>query len=200
MSRWMIVGAKWLMWFQVCLREVFWVCCCISCTLRSIFYSGKQALRLCWWLHFGSCCAIPVRIAVTGFMSRDLNRVSVWCDLWGMKPNASKTKTTIVSWSRTVHLLSAPLTLDGTVLKESADIVVLGMTFNSKGDIWVAPSLCFQSCSSEAWYHQKVLASISWSVTHSEIFFLFCPAGLGVLLSIMVLSCQFTSCQESRYF
>ena len=36
-------------------------------------------------------------------MNRDLNRVSVCCDLWGMKLNASKTKTMIVSRSRTVH-------------------------------------------------------------------------------------------------
>ena len=36
-------------------------------------------------------------------MNRDLNRVSVWCDLWGMKLNAGKTKTVIVSRPRTVH-------------------------------------------------------------------------------------------------
>ena len=29
-------------------------------------------------------------------MNRDLNRVSVCCNLWGMKLNASKTKTMIV--------------------------------------------------------------------------------------------------------
>ena len=29
--------------------------------------------------------------------------VRVWCDLWGMKLNASKTNTMIVSRSRTVH-------------------------------------------------------------------------------------------------
>ena len=41
--------------------------------------------------------------------------------MWGMKLNASKTKTMIVSRSRTVHPQLTPLTLDGTVLKESAD-------------------------------------------------------------------------------
>ena len=35
-------------------------------------------------------------VAVSGSMNRDLNRVSVWCNLWGMKLNASKTKTMIV--------------------------------------------------------------------------------------------------------
>ena len=43
----------------------------------------------------------------------------------------SKTKTTIVSRSRTVHPQLTPLTLDGTVLKESADLVILGATFDA---------------------------------------------------------------------
>ena len=63
-------------------------------------------------------------------MNRDLNRVSVWCDLWGMKLNTSKTK--IVSRSRTVHLQLTPLALDVTVLKESADLVILEVTFDDK--------------------------------------------------------------------
>ena len=65
-------------------------------------------------------------------MNRDLNRVSVWCNQWGMKLNASKTKTMIVSRSRTVHPQLTPLTLDGTVLGESADLVILGVTFDAK--------------------------------------------------------------------
>ena len=65
-------------------------------------------------------------------MNRDLNRVSVWCNLWGMKLNASKTKTMIVSKSRTVHPQLTPLTLDGTVLKESAELAILGVTFDAK--------------------------------------------------------------------
>ena len=40
--------------------------------------------------------------------------------------NASKTKTMIVSRSCTVHLQLTPLTLDGTVLGESANLVILG--------------------------------------------------------------------------
>ena len=35
------------------------------------------------------------KVAVSESMNRDLNRVSVWCNLWGMKLNASKTKTMI---------------------------------------------------------------------------------------------------------
>ena len=40
----------------------------------------------------------------------------VWCDLWGMKLNASKTKTMIVSRSRTMHL----------------HLVILGVIFDSR--------------------------------------------------------------------
>ena len=50
------------------------------------------------------------RVAVSDSMNRDLDRVSVWCNLWGMKLNVSKTKTMIVSRSRTVHPLLTPLT------------------------------------------------------------------------------------------
>ena len=49
-----------------------------------------------------------------------------------MKLNASKTKTMIVSRSRTMHPLSTPLTIGGTVLKKSDDLVILGLTFDSK--------------------------------------------------------------------
>ena len=73
-----------------------------------------------------------VRVAVAESLIRDLGRVSVWCDLWGMKLNAGKTKTIIVSISRTMHPQSPPLTIGGTALKESDDIVILGVTFDSK--------------------------------------------------------------------
>ena len=64
--------------------------------------------------------------------TRDLVGVNSWCDLWGMKLNASKTKTIIVSRSRTMHPQPPRLTIDGTVLKESDDLDILGVTFNSK--------------------------------------------------------------------
>ena len=49
-----------------------------------------------------------------------------------MKLNASKTKTMIVSRSRTMYLQSHLLTIGGTVLKESVDLDILEVTFNSK--------------------------------------------------------------------
>ena len=70
-------------------------------------------------------------------MNPDLIRVNAWCDLCGMKLNASKTKTMIVSRCHSLQDYdnapqSLPLTIDGTVLKESDDSDILGMTFDSK--------------------------------------------------------------------
>ena len=59
-------------------------------------------------------------------------KVFEWCELWGMKLNASKTKTMIVSRSRIMHPQSPALTIGGTVMKESDDLVILRVTFDSK--------------------------------------------------------------------
>ena len=42
------------------------------------------------------------RVTVVESLNRDLVRVNAWCDLWGIKLNASKTKTMIVSRSSTM--------------------------------------------------------------------------------------------------
>ena len=73
-----------------------------------------------------------VRATEAESLSRDLVKVSEWCDLWGMKLNASKTKAMIVSRSGTVHPQSPPLTIGRSVLNEPDDLVILGVTFDSK--------------------------------------------------------------------
>ena len=73
-----------------------------------------------------------IRVMVAESLIRDLGRVGECCDLRGMKLNASKTKTIIVSRSLTMHPQSSPLTIGGTVLKESDDLVIFGLTFESK--------------------------------------------------------------------
>ena len=73
-----------------------------------------------------------LRVAAAESLSLDLVKVNEWCDLWMMKLNASKIKTMIVSRSCTMHPQSPPLTIVGTVLKESDDLVILGVTFDSK--------------------------------------------------------------------
>ena len=65
-----------------------------------------------------------IRVAVAESLSCNLMKVSE-CDLWGMKLSASKSKTIIVSRSRTMHPQSPTLTIGGTVLKESVDLVIL---------------------------------------------------------------------------
>ena len=71
--------------------------------------------------------SLGVRVRVAG------GRVTVkWWDHLVMKLNASKSKTMIVSRSRTMHPQSPPLTIGGTVLKESDDLVILLVTFDSK--------------------------------------------------------------------
>ena len=72
-----------------------------------------------------------VRVTVVKSLIRDLGRVSEWCDLWGMKFNVS-IKTMIVSRSLTMHTQSLPLTICGAVLNKSDDLVILGVTFDSK--------------------------------------------------------------------
>ena len=47
--------------------------------------------------------AVVPSVAVAESLSRDLVTVSEWCVLWGMKLNASKTKTMIVARSRTMQ-------------------------------------------------------------------------------------------------
>ena len=73
-----------------------------------------------------------VRVTAAESLIRELGRVSEWCDFLGMKLKANKTNTMIVSRSRTMHPQSPPLTIGGTVLKESDDLVILGVTFDSK--------------------------------------------------------------------
>ena len=100
------------------------------------------------------------QVTVAESLNRDLVRVNAWCDLWGMKLNASKTKTMIVSRSCTMHPQSPPLTIDGTVLKESDDQDILGVTFDSKLTFEKHLTLGLQSSFSKTWYLEEVLACI----------------------------------------
>ena len=59
--------------------------------------------------------------------------------MWGIKLDSTKTATTIVSMSPTIHLQSTSLTLDGTVPKESADRIILGC------DVWCWDELRYAS-------------------------------------------------------
>ena len=65
-------------------------------------------------------------------MSCNLMKVSEWCYLWWMKLNVCKTKNMPVARSCIMHPQSPALTIGRTVLKESDNLVILGVTFGSK--------------------------------------------------------------------
>ena len=104
-----------------------------------------------------------VRVAVAESLISDLGRVSEWCDLWGMKLNVTKTKTMMVSRSHTVHPQSPPLTIGGTVLKESDDLVILVVTFDSK----MTFEKHLRSVSRAAWQRLGILRK-SWQMSHDR--------------------------------
>ena len=87
--------------------------------------------------------SLGVKVRVAESLSRDLVKVSEWCDFWHATNESktktrtktetktktknktkNKTKTKIVSRSRTMHPQSPALTIVGTVLKESDDLVI----------------------------------------------------------------------------
>ena len=78
------------------------------------------------------CYMLCIRVTVAKSPDRDLRKVSEWCDLLGMKLNANKTKTMIVSRLRTMHPQLPPFTIRRTVRKDSGAVDILGVTFDSK--------------------------------------------------------------------
>ena len=89
-----------------------------------------------------------------------------------MKLNASKTKTMIVSMSHTMHPKSLALTIVGTVVMESDDHVILGVTFDYK--------TTFEK------HHRSVSRAVaqwfgilrkSWQVFHDRLFLKRCFLG-----------------------
>ena len=89
-----------------------------------------------------------------------LGRVNEWCHHWGMKFNETKTKTIRVSGSCTTNPQSPSLTIGGTGMKESDDLVILGVTFDTKMTFEKKSSLGLESSFSSTWYFEEDLASI----------------------------------------
>ena len=80
------------------------------------------------------------RVTVAESLIRDLGSLSEWFDLWGIKLNASKTKTTIVSRSCTMHPQLSSLTFGRTVLMTNCYI---GSDISFQNDLGDASSLGF---------------------------------------------------------
>ena len=98
---WMIVRVKWLMLCQESRRAVFWIRYSSFCTLRRFFkFLENKPIGYADDSTLMAVVSSPgSRVAVAESLIFDLGRISEWCDLCGMKLNASKTKTMIVSRS-----------------------------------------------------------------------------------------------------
>ena len=72
------------------------------------------------------------RISVARSLNRDLAKIQSWCELWGMKLNPKKTHSMIVSRSLTPFPPHPSLSLCGTSLEESNNLLLLGVTLDSK--------------------------------------------------------------------
>ena len=72
------------------------------------------------------------RLAVSASLNRDLARIADWCSAWGMVLNARKTRSMIVSRSRTLLPVFPALELENSFLEESRELPILGVTFDSK--------------------------------------------------------------------
>ena len=56
-----------------------------------MFYSGETSFTVMLTTLVAVVPSPGERVAVSESMNPDLKTVSVWCDLWGMKLNVSKT-------------------------------------------------------------------------------------------------------------
>ena len=62
----------------------------------------------------------------------DLLHVKSWCDLWGMKMNALKTKSFVVSRSRAIHPSHPDIIINTEPLENVSTMKFLGVTFDPK--------------------------------------------------------------------
>ena len=72
------------------------------------------------------------RRMVSESLNRDLAKINDWCKLWGMKLNANKTQSMIVSRSRTLVPNHPDLFIDDVVLHTCDSFKILGIVFDRK--------------------------------------------------------------------
>ena len=72
------------------------------------------------------------RVAASDSLCRDLSKIQQWCKRWGMKLNTKKTKSLIVSRSRTVNPLHPLVSVNGCPINNSDHLTILGVIFDSK--------------------------------------------------------------------
>ena len=162
-----------VMFIYTLLAEVWFTALCVTATYQdcNVYIYFSLLLLLCY-------CAISCweRRCYRVYESWFKHGYSVWCDHWRIKLNASKTKTMILSRSSTVHPRLTQLSLDGTVLKESADLVILEAKFHTK----MTFEKHLRSVSSAAAQRLGIMRK-SWQVFHDRSF---------LLRSFAALSCR----------
>ncbi|KAK3894304.1 hypothetical protein Pcinc_001927 [Petrolisthes cinctipes] len=72
------------------------------------------------------------RIEVAASLSRDLAKITSWCELWGMKLNAKKTHSMIISRSRTLVPPHPCLHISGEQIEDVTGLHLLGVTLDPK--------------------------------------------------------------------
>ena len=72
------------------------------------------------------------RRMVSESLNRDLARINNWCKSWGMKLNANKTQSMIVSRSRTLVPNHPDLAIEDVVLHTCDSFKILGIMFDRK--------------------------------------------------------------------
>jgi len=80
----------------------------------------------------GVCDHPSKRVSVTHSLTCDLRFIDDWCIQWGMLLNPGKTKTMIVSRSRTVNPAFPALYHNGVVVEEVPELEILGVDFDSR--------------------------------------------------------------------
>ena len=139
--------------------------------LGASFHSGSWLIG---YANDSTLSVVPstvVKVTVAETLNSHFGKVSERCDLWVMKFKASKTKTTVLYRSPPMHPQSPPLTIGGTVLKESDDLDIFGATVDSK--------MTFEKylCSVSTAASQRLVILKSWRTFHDRLVFGSCFRG-----------------------
>ena len=77
-------------------------------------------------------CSPDDRTAKADMLCRDLLRIKSWCERWGMRLNPSKSRSLIISRSRTLLPQHPVLNIGNDSITDSSTLKLLGVTLDSK--------------------------------------------------------------------